>query len=77
MGFWLTHLPTIRSLCLDFSKSHVAQHRPLLTAWILKKESKSVRKLVGRCYMISYANILFWFVFPTSTSVFKYVVDYL
>nr|AOH73453.1 olfactory receptor 8 [Adelphocoris lineolatus]APZ81451.1 olfactory receptor 29 [Adelphocoris lineolatus] len=68
MGIWITRIQTVRSLCLDFPKFHINNYRPNLASWILEKESKDARNFTGRCYWISYVNLLFWVVLPTSTA---------
>nr|AQM56079.1 olfactory receptor [Apolygus lucorum] len=69
---WMIRIKTVRSLRLNFSKFNVNKYRPKLSSWIIKRDAENALKFTGRCYWISYANLLFWVVLPTATAIINY-----
>nr|AOH73454.1 olfactory receptor 9 [Adelphocoris lineolatus]APZ81429.1 olfactory receptor 6 [Adelphocoris lineolatus] len=72
MTYWLTHLKSVRSLCIDVSTFNVNKYRPILSSWVLKKETDVTRKFMNRCFLISYGNLIFWVALPTIVSICNY-----
>nr|APZ81506.1 olfactory receptor 84 [Adelphocoris lineolatus] len=72
MFFWLTNLTSVRDLCLDFSQFHVNRYRPLLSSWVLQKESNVTRKYIERCFLISKGGLIIWVFIPTSIALINY-----